>query len=447
MAEVSRVRVGGPLEPYAGGFRASLARQGYRPSSAGRILRLMARFSSWLDAQSLSADGLTIEDAERFELACGAPAGRRGRLSGPMNRVVDHLIEVGVVMPAPAAAPGAAEVLLAGDGAYLTGERGLAAHSVCGYLRDARQFLAWRCGRCDGDVALGMLTARDVTDFVLAEHRRGSVASARRVVNAMRSFLGYLHVEGLTAGPLTSAVLSVPGWRGTSPPPEPLTPAEVKRLLSGFDQRSHLGRRDYAMVMVMLRLGLRAAEVAGLMPETSTGGKVRSSFPARAIAETGYRFQPRSGTPSPHIASRAGLASAIALCSCAGGRLMTGYRRARSATWSTAPERVPGFPAPPPIGFAAPWPATCCGQAPRCWPSAACCASGASRPRLSTQRPTSATSALSPGPGREVRHAPSCARPQMTTLPSAARSGSSWAATPGCCPSSLATWTTPGRPP
>ncbi len=139
MVEVPRVRVRGPLEPYADGFRASLAQQGYRPSSAGRILRLMGRFSSWLDDQSLSAGGFTIGDAERFELACGAPAGRRGRLSGPMNRVADHLIQAGVAVPAPAVVPCAAEVLLAGYGAYLTGERGLAGRSVCGYLWDARQ--------------------------------------------------------------------------------------------------------------------------------------------------------------------------------------------------------------------------------------------------------------------------------------------------------------------
>jgi integrase/recombinase XerD len=320
MAEVSRVRVGGPLEPYADGFRASLAQQGYRPSSAGRILRLMARFSSWLDAQSLSAGGFTIEDAGRFELACGAPAARRGRLSGPMNRVVDHLIQAGVAVPAPAAVPGAAEVLLAGYGAYLTGygayltgERGLAARSVCGYLRDAGQFLAWRCGRCGGDVALGTLTARDVTDFVLAEHRRGSVASARRVVNAMRSFLGYLHVEGLTAGPLTSAVLSVPGWRGTSPPPEPLTPAEVKRLLPGFDQRSHLGRRDYAMVLVMLRLGLRAAEVAGLdagdinwrQGEVIVSGKGHRRDRLPLPAEVGHAIAAYCEQSRPRVSNRA----------------------------------------------------------------------------------------------------------------------------------------------
>jgi hypothetical protein len=87
MANVSNVQVRGPLEPYADGFRASLAEQGYRPSSTERQLRLMAQFSSWLDDQSLSKDGLTIDDVARFDkLTRRAATGGRGRVSGAMKR-------------------------------------------------------------------------------------------------------------------------------------------------------------------------------------------------------------------------------------------------------------------------------------------------------------------------------------------------------------------------
>jgi integrase len=271
-------------------------------------------------------------------------------------------------------------------------------------LARAGKFLAWRCGRCGGDVALGTLTARDVTDFVLAEHRRGSVASARRVVNAMRSFPGYLHVEGLTAGPLTSAVLSVPGWRGTSPPPEPLTPAEVKRLLSGLDQRSHLGRRDYAMVMVMLRLGLRAAEVAGLdtndinwrQGEVIVSGKGHRRDRLPLPAEVGHAIAAYCEQSRPRISNRAlflrGRAPHDRLSPSAVSHVV--HRAgARAGIPGATAHRLRHTVASDMLRAGA-----------SLFAIGACCASGAWRPRLSTQRPASATSALSPGPGREVRH-------------------------------------------
>lgn len=265
MAKMSRIHVLGPLEAYAEGFRASLVEQGYRDSATESALRLAAQFSAWLDDSSVSAKALTIVDVEGFERDRGVATPEQAHPRGSLKQLLAYLAHVGAVpvMTKPTVAS-ASDALLADYKAYLTGERALAERSVDGYLWDAQHFLAWRCSRCDGELELDSLAARDLTSYVLAEHRRGSVASARRVVNALRSFLRYLHVEGMTAGQLAPAVLSVPGWRASAPPRWPLTAKEVTRLLSSFDRRSHLGRRNYAMVMLMLRLGLRAAEVAAL---------------------------------------------------------------------------------------------------------------------------------------------------------------------------------------
>jgi integrase/recombinase XerD len=260
----SMVRVKGPLEPYARGLARKLAEQGYGPESAARHLRLMGRLSSWLDARGLHAGTLTWSLAgefvcERRAAGCGA----RVSLSA-MGPLLDYLRGAGAV-PLMETSMSVAPVdqLVAAYSGYLAGERALARRSIDTYARVARRFLAWRCGHRGGELALAQLTAGDVTAFVLQEHGRGSVASARRVVAGLRSLLRYLHVEGHTAGPLAPAVLAVPGWRGSTPQ-RGLAAGQVARLLAGFDRRTALGRRDYAMVTVMARLGLRAGEVAAI---------------------------------------------------------------------------------------------------------------------------------------------------------------------------------------
>jgi integrase/recombinase XerD len=85
-------------------------------------------------------------------------------------------------------------------------------------------------------------------------------------VAALRSFLRYLHVAGLIAMPLQWAVPCVADLRDRSLP-RGLEPAVVKRLLSSCDRRRTVGRRDYAILLLLSRLGLRAGEVAALTLE------------------------------------------------------------------------------------------------------------------------------------------------------------------------------------
>lgn len=261
MSRSSMPRVEGPLQSYARGFGRKLLEQGYTRASAARHLRVMAQLSSWLGARGLGAEAVTWARAGEF--VSERRAGCRARLSlGPL---LDHLHGIGAapLLSAAAVAATPVERLLAAYGAYLAGERALADPSISSYLGVARRFLTWRHRHCGGELNLAQLTAGDVTAFVAGEHQRGSVASARRVVTGLRSLLRYLHVEGHIAGQLAPAVLSVSGWRACTPP-RGLAAGEVARLLSGFDRRTALGRRDYALVTVMARLGLRAGEVAAL---------------------------------------------------------------------------------------------------------------------------------------------------------------------------------------
>jgi site-specific recombinase XerD len=107
------------------------------------------------------------------------------------------------------------------------------------------------------------LTAADVSGFLARECPRHGAASAQLLVTVVRSLLGYLHVEGFIAAPLDWAVPAVAALKGRSLP-QALEPATLSALLGTCDRRRTVGRRDYAILLLLSRLGLRASEVAGL---------------------------------------------------------------------------------------------------------------------------------------------------------------------------------------
>ena len=87
-----------------------------------------------------------------------------------------------------------------------------------------------------------------------------SVGSAKLAVTALRSLLGFLHLEELIPTPLAAVVPSVASFRLTGLP-RALEPGEVHRLLAACDRRTRIGRRDFAILRLLVRLGLRAGEV------------------------------------------------------------------------------------------------------------------------------------------------------------------------------------------
>jgi len=124
-----------------------------------------------------------------------------------------------------------------------------------------RPFVAGRLR--EGVLELSGLTAVDVLGFVLGACPGRAVGSAKLIVCALRSLLGWLHVTGIVSAPLASAVPSVAGWQ-LSGLPKGLEPGQLRRLLVACDRRTSTGRRDYAIMLLLSRLGLRAGEVAAL---------------------------------------------------------------------------------------------------------------------------------------------------------------------------------------
>jgi len=262
MKEPSQVRVIGPLGPYAKGFRAELARQGYADSTAANQLKLVRHLSRWMTAEGLSVPELFPVHVERYVAARREAHYRHNLSEQGLRPLLEFLRGLGALgEPTAPKAVTPSEQLLEDYARYLVAERSLAPGTVRYYLRFARLFLS--SVSIDGVLDVGVITTGDVSRFVVGQCTRRSVGSARTLVMALRSLLRFLHVAGLSATPLVGAVPAVAPWRKRSVP-QGLSPAAVARLLHSCDRRSATGRRDYAILMLLSRLGMRAAEVAAL---------------------------------------------------------------------------------------------------------------------------------------------------------------------------------------
>jgi len=260
MGEPSRVRVIGPLEPFADGFIAELAEAGYRPAAAAVQVRVLAHLSRWMQEEDVSPEELRGPELERFGREhLDRFASVRG---AGIAVVLGYLRGLGVVPAVRSRALTAAGDLLEQFRGYLTVERGLTAGTVRGYVDIVRPFVESRV-TSSGEVELWELTPADVLGFLLAETGRRSRKSAKLLVSALRSLLGFWHVQGLIGRPLAGAVPSVAGWR-LQGLPQALGAGQVCALLDSCDRSTVAGMRDFAILTMLVRLGMRRGEVAGL---------------------------------------------------------------------------------------------------------------------------------------------------------------------------------------
>ena len=147
-----------------------------------------------------------------------------------------------------------AAVLLAGFRSWLVAERGLSAETVRCYCNQANTFLGSLPEPVDSSVQ--QLDSGRVTSFMVGHCRGRNRWSAKAMATSLRALLRYLHVCGHTPTGLVGAVPGVAGWRLASLP-RGLDAAVVARLLGSCDRATVVGRRDYAILLVLARLGLR----------------------------------------------------------------------------------------------------------------------------------------------------------------------------------------------
>lgn len=252
--------VRGPLESYVGGFAEELATRGYTRCSAEQHVCFIAHLDRWMAARGMGAGDLT-EAVVQWYLAERRTAGyvnyRSGKAMRPLLAYLDGL----GVLPREEVERGPVPALLERYRSYLLSERGVTPATARCYLDAVKPFVV---SRLRGDeLELSGLRAAEVTGYVVAACPGRPQGTAELIVTTLRSLLIFLHIEGVIAESLAHAVPSVAGWR-LSGLPRPLEPDQLRRLLASCDRRSRMGRRDYAILLLLSRLGLRAGEVAVL---------------------------------------------------------------------------------------------------------------------------------------------------------------------------------------
>jgi integrase/recombinase XerD len=308
MSRSSRVKLRGPLASYGPELERHLRQQGYTELSAAEHVRLLAHLGRWLEGQGIEPTGLTPDQVGayvEFRRACGYTARLRVESVAP---VLFFLRSKGVVPePSPRVATNELEVMLGRYHDYLFDERGLVPKVVEHWDGIAALFVA-RCQPAPLGWDPASLDAAAVMAFCAAELPRHGVAVAKNLVAGLRSFLRFLHLEGIVEAPLAQVVPPVAARRDVSVP-QGISGPELNRLLASCDRRRSRGRRDYAILMLLGRLGLRAGEVthlelehldwrAGEITVTGKGRRTeRLPLPAdvgEAIAAYLRRGRPRS---------------------------------------------------------------------------------------------------------------------------------------------------------
>lgn len=249
----------GQLGAHVEGYRAWLGRRGYTPPTVRNMLKELGQVGRWLSAEGLEPAQLSEELLAAFLTARrGAGHPRVPGLRG-MRPLLTYLREIGAVaVPVPVSTP--LEVLLGQYRTWLVEERGLAEATVLRYERTARRFLQ---EAASAGTEPAVLTGADVNAFLLAECARVSAGSAKGRVAELRSVLRFLFLRQVTPLGLGTAVPPVGGWRLATVPPT-MTATDVQSLLDHCERGSEVGERDFAILTLISRLGIRSIEVARL---------------------------------------------------------------------------------------------------------------------------------------------------------------------------------------
>ena len=250
----------GPLASQIDSFAEFLAHQGYAPGSVTSKCLLVADLSRWLKRRGLTLAQMDEGILKQFH-AHHRSSIRRGDVA-TSQQMLTWLRGFGVVPALPQTVDRTVLGRLTQDyERFLSSQRGLAPATLRSYLPIVRRFLTERFG--NSTVHVEDLRPRDLHRFILRQVPRGSRNYSKLMVTALRSFLGFLFQRGAIKIDLLAGVPGVANWR-LSHLPKSLPPDQVERLLRCCDRNTPSGQRDYAILLLLARLGLRGGEVLAM---------------------------------------------------------------------------------------------------------------------------------------------------------------------------------------
>jgi integrase/recombinase XerD len=319
----------GPLAAHIGAFATSQSAQGYAPFSIHRQVLLAAGFSHWLKQKGVALRHISSDHplqylhyrARRVRPCLGDAAALR--------QFIDFMRGEGLLIPAEkmSARPlTPAERCAQAYAQYLHEVRDLARVTIVNYVPFIRGFLTDRFG--SDPVMLSRLSTCDVVRFVQRKAPNLHLKRAKLLTTALRSFLRYARYCGELTLDLAAAVPVVANWSMPSIP-RAIGANQTRQLLSSIDRSTAIGRRDYAIVILLARLGLRSGEVAFLelddidwnAGQVSVQGKCgrRTALPlppdvGKAIAAYLRHGRPRSTSRRVFLRSKAPIRGFLSQC-------------------------------------------------------------------------------------------------------------------------------------
>lgn len=253
------------------GFPDHLRSLGYAQLTIADYVRATVHFGRWLISRRCAPAEITVEAVETFlckhlrHCRCPKPASRDPHTAGSaLRRLYEFLQTEGIVRPSSRIALGPPEQLIERFDRHLVEVHGVAESTRAARRREARGLLRWRFRQ--QPLRLARLSAQDLARFVTIRAKQLRPSSTRALADAIRSFVRFLHFEGLCPSNLELAVPTFHSWNRAQLPTV-IDDGKLRRFLASFDRSTTLGRRDYAMALCMCDLGLRVSEVAHMSLE------------------------------------------------------------------------------------------------------------------------------------------------------------------------------------
>lgn len=249
-----------PLGPHIDEFITWLQEQHYTQHSIRCKIRVISNFSGWLAKSHLGACAADAEHLRRFlEYRERTGNSANGDLSA-LRQMTDILLRRQVTQPS-AVSLNERERVERDFRSHLLRDRGFQPSTATCYVRHVSQFLRKQFG--NRPMRFDKIVGPDITGFIQYDTRGRNFSRTQQTLTAMCAFLRYLHVRGLITTDLATCVPKAAHW-SLAKLPSFLRPTEVARVLELCERRSSVGRRNYAILLLLARLGLRAGEVTAL---------------------------------------------------------------------------------------------------------------------------------------------------------------------------------------
>jgi len=250
----------GPLAAYVQPFCLWAFEQGYERHSVRRRVTVAAGFSKWLQGKDISVGEVSWEHPAQYLRHLSRQGHVHGGNRPSLKQFMEFVRHQGVItLDQPKLEPTTPVDLCVREfKTYLQDQRGLVPTTVLQYTSYVRLFLEKRFG--NDPVVLGDIRADDIAGFLQQASSSTHFARSKTIASSLRSFFRFARYQGAIARDMAAAVPKVAGW-SMSAIPRAIAEDQIPQLLSSIDRSRAIGLRNFAILLLLARLGLRSCEI------------------------------------------------------------------------------------------------------------------------------------------------------------------------------------------